>query len=143
MSALNNAIDYLSDEQLRAVHAATDITGFGLAGHSYQLAKASQVTIKFNYSTLPKFKRAEELISAGFLTKAHRTNKEYTSDFSDFGSLNETQMKLVFDPQTSGGLLLSVDSKFADQVCKALKSAFASTSIVGEVVEKQNLYLYF
>lgn len=120
-----------------AVHAATDITGFGLAGHSMQMAKASRVTFQFKVSSLPALPKAYEALEKGFLTKAHRTNSEYTESSSRFDQVSELAKKLLFDPQTSGGLLLSVASSEADKVVDLLKKNFPYTCIVGEVLSKK------
>ena len=121
----------------QAIHAATDITGFGLAGHAMQMAKASGVTFQFQVSKLPVLERALEALEKGFLTKAHRTNLEYTQSTSRFDQISELQKKLLFDPQTSGGLLLSVSAAEADTVVKQLKKVFPHTAIVGQVIAKQ------
>ncbi len=120
-----------------AVHAATDITGFGLAGHSMQMAKASGVTFQFKVASLPALPKAFEALEKGFLTKAHRTNFEYTESSSRFDEIPELAKKLLFDPQTSGGLLLSVAASEADKVVNLLKKNFPHTCIVGEVLSKK------
>jgi selenide, water dikinase len=121
----------------QAVHSATDITGFGLAGHAMQMAKASGVTFQFQVSKLPVLERALEALEKGFLTKAHRTNLEYTVSTSRFDQVSELQKKLLFDPQTSGGLLLSVSAEHADTIVKQLKKNFPHTAVIGQVIKKQ------
>jgi selenide,water dikinase len=133
MSQINNAIDYLSDDQKNAVHAATDITGFGLSGHCMQLAKASNVTLKIESHKLPVFKMAMDYLEKGFLTKAHRTNADYTSTSIYTENLTSLFKLLIHDPQTSGGLLLSVDPEYSDSLVEALKSQFKSAAIIGQV----------
>jgi selenide, water dikinase len=121
-----------------AVHAATDITGFGLAGHAMQMAKASGVTFQFQVSKLPILHKALDALEKGFLTKAHRTNFEYTKDSSSFEKVSELQKKILFDPQTSGGLLLSVSADEAEIIVKQLKKNFPHTCIIGQVLQKKN-----
>lgn len=121
-----------------AIHAATDITGFGLAGHAMQMAKASNVTFQFQVSKLPILERAVEALEKGFLTKAHRTNFEYTQSTSRFDQISEIQKKLVFDPQTSGGLLLSVSPDQAPAVLKQLQKNFPRSCIIAQVVDKKS-----
>ncbi len=133
MTRLNNAVEYLSPDEILAIHAATDITGFGLSGHSWQLSRASRRGLQFEFDALPIFKRAQEFIEAGFLTKAHRTNREYTSEHLNTGLLDGWRLQIIHDPQTSGGLLLSVSKDHADSVLSALKSHFPGVAIVGEV----------
>lgn len=133
MAAINNAIDYLSEQQIEAVHAATDITGFGLSGHSMQLARASGVTLRIDSQKLPFFKRAMECLEKGFLTKAHRTNAEYTAKDLQSERLTPLFKSLINDPQTSGGLLLSVDPRMSAAIVEALTPKFKSTCIIGQV----------
>jgi selenide, water dikinase len=133
MSQINNAIDYLSDDQMNAIHAATDVTGFGLSGHCMQLAKASEVTLKIQTQRLPIFPMAMSCLEKNFLTKAHRSNAEYTSDSIEVESLSTLFKALIHDPQTSGGLLLSVDPKYSEQIVAALKNHFKSAEVIGQV----------
>ena len=133
MSQLNDTRIPKNEDLNRYIHSATDITGFGLIGHSQQMALASQSTLIFDFNLIPKFKNTLDFIEKGFLTKAHRTNKEYTENKCDLSSLSDSQIKLICDPQTSGGLLLSVDPKGSDLVLKFLKQVFKETQIVGSV----------
>ena len=143
MSMINNAVDYLNDEQISAVHAATDITGFGLSGHSMQLAKASQVTLRIESKKLPIFAKALECLEKNFLTKAHRTNAEYTASSVNTEGLTKLLQFLVHDPQTSGGLILSVDPKFSAGIVKALETKFKSTRVIGQVESKSSSSVIF
>lgn len=143
MAMINNAIDYLSSEQIESVHSATDITGFGLSGHSMQLAKASQVTLKIKVESLPKFSKSFLCLERGFLTKAHRSNAEYTKNFIETSSLDNLYSQLLHDPQTSGGLLLCVDSKLSQSIVKSLKVNFPQTSIIGKVESLQSKAVVF
>jgi selenide,water dikinase len=133
MALLNDAAGPLK-ELAAKVHAATDITGFGLAGHSMQMAKASGVTLRFESKFLPCFARAKEFIREGFLTKAHASNRAYTKDYLELSeSLGEEETQLAFDPQTSGGLLLSVAAGYAEEILAALRPNFPAATFVGEV----------
>ncbi len=136
MTQLNRVKPDLKD-QVTAIHAATDITGFGLAGHGMQMAKASGVSFQFFLNQLPVMTRVWEALEKGFLTKAHRTNFEYTQKNSRFEQVSELQKKILFDPQTSGGLLLSVAADQAQNVVDKLKKNFPSTRIIGEVLSKK------
>lgn len=133
MSTLNDIYSLLSADQIAAIHAATDITGFGLAGHAVQMGRASQKTLMVNLSQVPRFKRAEEFLKAGYLTKAHRTNLEYVLKELGEGILSDLDKNLICDPQTSGGLLLSVSASLGPAVLKTLQSRFKSASHVGHV----------
>jgi selenide,water dikinase len=141
MAKLNNVIDELGDDLCSYVHAATDITGFGFSGHGMQMAKASAVTFEINMASLPRLLRAEEFLEKEFLTKAHRTNREYTLNAIDVGSISSLDQLLLHDPQTSGGLLLSVDSAQATELVQKLRHEFPATTIVGRVLPKRAHFL--
>ena len=137
MAQLNAVHDLLDEAELNAIHAATDITGFGLMGHAMQLAKASQVSVAFSFSKLPVLAHAFESIQKENLTRAHRTNFEYTKTQIHFGAeLENDRKQILFDPQTSGGLLLSVAPARADELLKKLSGRFPRTSLVGKVIQK-------
>jgi selenide, water dikinase len=143
MASINNAIDYLNPQQLAGVHAATDITGFGLSGHSMQLAKASEVTLKIKTSAVPKFSKTMLCLEKGFLTKAHRSNADYTEAFIEVTQLDKLLSLLIHDPQTSGGLLLAVDPSLSKSIITSLRARFTSCELIGEVVEQQNKAVIF
>jgi selenide, water dikinase len=142
MKTLNNAIDFLTSKDIGAIHAATDITGFGLAGHSYQLARASKVSLNFDFNSLPLFNETMACLEKGYLTKAHRSNDEYTRDKISWGNLSELQRYAILDPQTSGGLLLSVKSDAATSILNSLQVNFPFASIVGKVSDKKAFDVY-
>lgn len=132
MAKLNNAIDPLESAGLMdAVHAATDITGFGFSGHAMQLAKASGVRLEIRLSEIPRLDRAEEMLKRELLTKAHRTNRDYTSGLIDFGPATAIEQLLLHDPQTSGGLLLAVSADRAREVLTALRPEFPLAALIG------------
>ncbi|MBY0555430.1 selenide, water dikinase SelD [bacterium] len=143
MATINNAVDYLTVEHITAIHAATDITGFGLSGHCMQLAKASQVSLSIKAEALPKFNKAFSCLESGFLTKAHKSNADYTLESIDTSKLDKLYNLLIHDPQTSGGLLLCVDAAQSSQIVSALKAKFQSAAIVGEVRPAQQKAVVF
>jgi selenide,water dikinase len=142
MKRLNNAIDFLSPDELQHIHGATDVTGFGLAGHSYQVAKASGVSLKFSHKQIPLFDLTIASLKAANLTKAHRSNNDYTQKVLQFKNIEEVETQIYFDPQTSGGLLLSVSPESAAGIVKKLEVAFPKTSIVGVVEKRTEFYVY-
>jgi selenide,water dikinase len=143
MVTINNVVDYLNLDEISQIHGATDITGFGLSGHSMQLAKASQVSLKLEANKIPRFELAPNCLNRGFLTKAHRTNKSYTDASLDSSQLNSLDSQLIHDPQTSGGLLLSVASDFADQILRNIRKKFKYADIVGAVHPQSEKAVYF
>lgn len=143
MTTLNNIKLHLSSEELSAIHAATDVTGFGVAGHSYQMAKASGVSMRLRAQALPRLKYAEATLAEGLLTKAHRTNREYVADYLAVADeVSAVDRLLFFDPQTSGGLLLAVDPQVSTAFVAKLKDSFPQVAIVGEVLPRQENFLY-
>ncbi len=137
MSSLNRVLDLLSENELTSIHSATDITGFGLMGHGQQMAKASHVTLEYHFNSLPVFEIAWKSLKNGFLTKAHRTNAEYTTPNSLIEIEDSIQKLILFDPQTSGGLLLSVDEKSAKSVLSSLQKRFPRAAVIGKVLPQQ------
>ena len=91
-----------------AVHGATDVTGFGFAGHAFELAKGSQVTLSVNAEAVPILEGTVELARRGLLPGGIMTNRDYVGDTISWGDVDELHQNILLDPQTSGGLLLSV-----------------------------------
>jgi selenide,water dikinase len=143
MSTLNNILDYLSEDAAAAINAATDITGFGLSGHSMQLAKASEVSLRLQFEALPKFTGILDYLEKGFLTKAHRSNALYTDDSVNTEKLSPLQKLLLNDPQTSGGLFLSVRKDKAALIVQQLQARFKKTAIIGEVMPRSSSWVSF
>ncbi|MCC6916279.1 selenide, water dikinase SelD [Nitrosomonas sp.] len=143
MMAINNVIDYIPPGLLASVHAATDITGFGFSGHAMQLANASNATFHIETGSLPRFNNVFHCLENGFLTRAHRTNAEYTTPHIDDSKLDTWHKLLIHDPQTSGGLLLSVAPDASQALIQALCSQFRSAALVGTVQPRQDKVVYF
>jgi selenide,water dikinase len=136
--------DIGKDAMLEAeAHAATDITGFGLAGHAYEMADGSQVTLVFELSRLPLLPGAERLAHKPYLTRASATNAAYVQPFLRIdGKPDPVRLEFFYDAQTSGGLLISVAADKAEALVEDLhKRGAASTCIIGEVTAKQEAAL--
>ena len=104
-------------------NACTDITGFGFAGHGMQLAKASGVNLIIYANKLPVLEGALHAVENNFLTRGDKSNREYTKEFYAVkGNINKTIEHLIFDPQTSGGLLISVPEENAESLLKEIKN---------------------
>lgn len=129
-----NLIRPLLGDLAKSIHSATDITGFGLAGHSFHMASQSRCSFEVEVEKIPLLPRALEFLEKGFLTKAHRTNREYIQGDSDFSKIKELQIKLLVDPQTSGGLLLSVNPQDSEAILKLLKTQFPFSQKLGKVI---------
>ncbi|SER26635.1 selenide, water dikinase [Nitrosomonas sp. Nm51] len=143
MAAVNNVADLMKPGLIAAIHAATDITGFGFSGHAMQMAHASNVTLKVDAAELPRFSNALNYLENSFLTKAHRTNKEYTEPDIDVSSLDNLHRLLIHDPQTSGGLLLSVSAEAGHDMVQILRTKFKSAGIIGQVLPRQEKAVIF
>ncbi len=121
------------------VHAVTDITGFGLAGHGFEMAKGSGVTMEIHLTQLPLFPGVLELVKGGFFTRASKSNRAFVAS----GLAVETEadplvLELIFDAQTSGGLLISIDADRAETLVTELKKRGASAAaIIGMVVARR------
>jgi selenide, water dikinase len=118
------------------VKGATDVTGFALLGHAWEMACASNVTIEIDSSHVPLINGALELAAAGLMTGADKTNREYVGqDVSLNEGIDPNNIKLFFDPQTAGGLLLAIAEVKADQLLSELRLNYPRTEIIGRVTE--------
>lgn len=133
MKQLNGVPELIEGFQ---VNAATDITGFGLAGHSMQVAQASNVSFEIWADALPEIEGARASIEDEMLNRAHRTNEKYVSNSVLYDSVSETNRWLTLDPQTSGGLLLSVPERDAQKILDRIRPRFKHTTTIGRVSEK-------
>jgi selenide,water dikinase len=115
--------------------ACTDITGFGLLGHALEMARASGVSMRINVRALPVLPGALELAKRGFLTGGGLSNYEYVKDDTVFGKgVHPALEMLLCDPQTSGGLLVSMSRTGAKRYLAALKKRGVSwAAVIGEV----------
>jgi selenide, water dikinase len=119
------------------VKGATDVTGFALLGHAWEMACASHVTIQIDHTSVPVLEGALELASAGLLTSGDKTNREYVgADIAIEDSVDSNLVKLLYDPQTAGGMLISVGEDRAQQLLQTLKKYYANASIIGRAVER-------
>ncbi len=134
MIQLNNVIDFCA---LDDIHCATDVTGFGLLGHAYQMAKASGVSFELESSEIPKLPGVSTALKQECFVKAHFTNAEYVRDHVDYGAVTEDTKHLLNDPQTSGGLLLSISKRLVSQVLPCLHREFPQSKVIGKVIKKQ------
>ena len=135
MTAVNR-LD-LPDDLRAAVHAATDVTGFGVAGHALHLAHGSDVTLRIEAGAVPLLAGAAETLARGILTKAHRTNTDYVAaHVAGRERLGEVAWWSLVDPQTSGGLLLSVAEDRAETLLAAIRERFPRAARIGTVVPR-------
>ena len=95
------------------VHACTDISGFGLMGHAFEIARSSGVRIVLDTASLPLLPHAHELAAAKFLTRGDKSNRRLVGDALSVGDVDPALVRLVADPQTSGGLLIALSEEDA------------------------------
>ena len=135
MGALNRAASELALEFV--VHSATDITGFGLLGHAREMAVGSKVSLVIDSARVDFLPEAIEYSRQGFLPGGLKRNLEFVSGCVEFANgIPEEVSNLLYDPQTSGGLLLAVGSEHAPKLLQALRDRRIPAQEIGEVVEK-------
>jgi selenide, water dikinase len=132
MTMLNkNAAEAITN--VDGVHACTDITGFGLAGHASEMAIGSGVTIAIDANALPTIPGVLEIASEN-RSGGMNTNKEHFGPGIEFGrEISDDRRDLVFDPQTSGGLLISVAAEASDRVMASLLKSGIQARFIGIV----------
>ncbi len=135
MSTLNKEASEAAVEV--GVNSITDITGFGLMGHAYEMASASDVTIKINVKDIPIFPGADDLASMGILPAGLYHNKRYIEGkYYIESSVPENLADIAFDPQTSGGLLISVRQDKVQTLMDTLKAKGVKwAAVIGSVQE--------
>jgi selenide,water dikinase len=136
MAALNKKASELMQEA--GAHACTDITGFGLLGHVCQIAQNSRVGIKINSSSVPVFAEVEQFARAGLCPGGLHRNREFYGKMVEFSKqIPDYVQDILFDPQTSGGLLIVLAPEAAESLIKKLHRAGVQDAvIVGEAISK-------
>lgn len=121
------------------VHACSDVTGFGLLGHSFEMASGSKVTLTLESGRLPLLEGAVPLAEGGSLTGGCKRNRAYLSDKVEIdASVAAGLVEVAFDPQTSGGLLIALPGQKAPALVAALRAAgVKSATIVGHVTPRK------
>jgi selenide,water dikinase len=118
------------------VHACTDVTGFGILGHTLELARGNDVQIELIYENLPFYPNALRMYEKGETTGSNKANRKLAEGAWESGvQRSAVEQDMLFDPQTSGGLLLVVSAAQADDLIASLKNDGIETAVrVGEVV---------
>lgn len=126
------------------IRGATDITGFGLAGHTLKMAKASKVSLIINMKEVPLIGNSYQLIDDGCIPGASFRNLDYAEKDIDFASDLDYNLKMIaFDAQTSGGLLFSAPSDKVNKILEDLRSAGLSDSkVIGYATEPEEKCIY-
>lgn len=133
MERLNKEASRLALEH--GVHAATDITGFGLTGHALGMARASKVGIRIVFGNLPVHEGFYRLVEKGISTGCTDANELNVKPvFTDRVGLDRVRREILFDPQTSGGLLLATPPAEAPRLLEALLASGHQAAEIGEVL---------
>ena len=139
MAALNRTAGLLIQE-CSHVHACTDVTGFGLLGHAYEMASGSDVTICLHSADIPLLHGARELAEMGIIPAGAYRNMDYVKPHLKVEpSVLQVFVDLMADPQTSGGLLAALPFDEAQTLIRNLHQVSQTGEIIGEVVAKQDL----
>ncbi len=134
MTTLNRAAAEIMARPEFGVHAATDVTGFGLIGHARELALGSGVSLRIHSGTVPALAGAMECIRQGFIPGGLKNNRDFAECLVGYeGNVADDVKALLFDPQTAGGLLISVFATNADKLLAALHAAKLPAARIGEV----------
>lgn len=134
MAALNRvASEWMIKSE---AHACTDITGFGLVGHALEMATASEVGLVIQSEAIPIFSEAMEYAKMGLVPGGARSNRQFFScKVEILSTLPDLLSDILYDPQTSGGLLISLPGGQAEALVKALEGeGKLNSSIIGEVI---------
>lgn len=123
------------------VHAVTDITGFGLLGHAFEMAEGSFCTLEIAANRVPVITKAKEYAQMGLVPAGAYANRKYAGDAVYAEGVSDTTMDLLYDPQTSGGLLISMPQDDALRFIDAMKEETFPAVQIGQVTEKQTDFI--
>jgi selenide,water dikinase len=121
------------------VNACKDITGFGLLGHTAEMVEGTDVGFIIEAAAVPIFPAAKALAEAGMVPGGTQRNRDYRQDMVDIDKkVPQYLQDILFDPQTSGGLLIAVPAKKAQKLLKRLhEEGITAAAIIGEVVAEK------
>ena len=124
------------------VHAVTDVTGFGLLGHAREMASGSGLGFEIEYAKIEFMAGAVDAARAGFLSQGLKNNREFVASCTSFDeSVRQEFRDLLYDPQTSGGLLVSIAAEAAEAALVALERRNVSARAIGRAVERGSALL--
>jgi len=135
MTTLNKrAAEVIQQREFR-IHSMTDVTGFGLIGHAREMALASNVALRFFSKNIPILPGALECIRAGYIPSGLNNNRDFAECVVGYDEGVSADLRLLlFDPQTAGGLLISVASEDSARLAQSLNAASVPAVRIGEVV---------
>ena len=125
-----------------SVHSCTDVTGFALLGHGFEMAQGSNCTIHIQVEKVPYHSEALELASMGLIPAGAYRNREYAqSGVQVRGNISLAMQDILYDPQTSGGLLFAIPADEAEACLSELQKTIPNAAIIGYVTEKEESYM--
>ena len=123
------------------VHAVTDVTGFGLLGHAFEMAVSSGVCLEIESARVPLLKDVEALAKRGMLPGGIQANRDYVGDAVSWNRTRRRMQQILLDPQTSGGLLIGLPSSDAAALQERLAGAGVVGHLIGTVAARVTHYL--
>ena len=139
MTTLNKTAAEISRKY--TVHACTDVTGFGFLGHLHEMMDG-KLSCRIFADQIPVIKEALDYADEFLLTAAGQKNRNHVGEFVSFENVSFAMEEVLFDPQTSGGLLIAVESQQAEALFEELKQAGHPAAIVGEIIPKAEKEIY-
>ena len=151
--AMLNKYGWLAMDKIRktgaTIDGCTDITGFGLIGHAAEMAKAGNVTLELYTGKVPVFDKSLEMAGMGIIPAGAYRNREYTAnDVMEYLSADpeknpglRARLDCLYDPQTSGGLLIAIKPEFAPALIEELGTQGCETAIIGQFKDKASHYI--
>lgn len=125
------------------VHSCTDVTGFSLMGHGYEMAQGSGVTLHIQSDKVPYHPEAYELAEMGFIPAGAYRNREFAeAGVKNVAGISRALQDIFFDPQTSGGLLFAVGAEDAQRCFAEIQAAIPNAAIIGHVTEELDASIY-
>lgn len=126
------------------VHAATDVTGFGLLGHALEMASASKMTLQLEFNRIPQMAEAMKMYKKGIRTGSNNANRQLVEAHVQWkGQLSAIEQEFLMDPQTSGGLLVAIPAEQENEALSALHQAGVHHATkIGQVVEQDCEFLH-
>ena len=118
------------------IHSCTDVTGFGLLGHAYEMASGSGVTIQIDYDSVPKLEGILELAEMGILPEGMYRNRSF-AEAGVRSCVTQAQEDILYDPQTSGGLLMAVSERDAGELLARLQDPLPHAAAIGTVTPEE------
>lgn len=125
------------------VHSCTDVTGFALLGHSFEMAQGSGCTVHIQTEKIPFHPEAYEMAEMGFIPAGAYRNREYAeAGVKVVGNISRAMQDICYDPQTSGGLLMAIPSECAEECLAELQASIPQAAVVGYVTEQLDAAIY-